>query len=166
MASSWHPFCPYPPLCPCPTQTQSVCRPPLRHGYLYSKLSCYLRMEGGLFSSLQCQVASQAAFLPSQLAFLVPQVSLVRRREGRRGKVDLQQLSGQSGPGVDGLWASSPVWVCPLKKKKREQNKGYSVSKDIDSLYRSRHLKTTVRKDITDKFLLMISCNFSLQISI
>lgn len=32
-------------------------------------------------------------------------------REGKRGKVDLQQLSGQSGLVGDGLLASSPVQV-------------------------------------------------------
>lgn len=115
MTSSWHPFCPCPPLCPRPTQALPVYCPPLLQGCLYSKLSCYLKTEVYLFSFPHCQVASQATFSPSQPAFQGLQVLPVLGREGRRGKVDMQQLSGQSGPVGDGLWVSSPVWVGLLK---------------------------------------------------
>lgn len=100
-----------------------------------------------LFSFPHCQAASQAAFSPSQLAFQGPQVLPVSGREGRRQKVDLQQLSGQSGPVGDGLWASSPVRVGQLMKAEHK-NRGHLVSMealDTDIMSKHRHLKTTVR---------------------
>lgn len=65
-------------------------------------------------------------------------------KERTRGKVNLKQLSGQSGHVVDGLWASSPVWVELFIKSENKQNNVSMEKFNIDILKQHSRLNKTI----------------------
>lgn len=89
-------------------------------------------------------MVSRAAFLLFLLAVQDRQVLTLSGKERTRGKVNLKQLSGQSGHVVDGLWASSPVWVGLFIKTENKQNNVSMENFNIDILKQHSRLNKTI----------------------